>query len=145
MSTTLLLDIAGLLEYLKHHVAMSDITGDQAPELRDPDEEVTAMYERVLAALQATPPAIPKCAQCQTPNSCSSDGKCLEEYIAARLKQPPPTALELMREYSNGKQWALENSAVALMTEYSNGKAWALEQATAQPERAVLAAAKGGV
>ena len=52
MSTALLLDIAGLLEYLKYHVAMSDITGDQGPELRDPDEEVAAMYQRVLAALQ---------------------------------------------------------------------------------------------
>jgi hypothetical protein len=31
------------------------------------------------------PVVLTRCATCQTPNSCGGDGKCLEEYIRARI------------------------------------------------------------
>lgn len=60
-----------------------------------------------LRELEGQTPANPKCAQCQTPNSCGGDGRCLEDYIAARLKQAAPTARTYMDGYSDGKAWAL--------------------------------------
>jgi hypothetical protein len=54
------------------------------------------LYERIcdefarVTAPQA--PAHTHCAQCNTPNSCGSDSKCLEQYITARLAAPQAPA-----------------------------------------------------
>ena len=55
------------------------------PELEWPPGSRMKAWEPVytlpnLAALQEQ-----RCAECQTPNNCDSDGKCLEKYIANRL------------------------------------------------------------
>lgn len=47
-----------------------------------------------LRAALAAPQPEPKCAACQTPNSCGADDLCLEAYIASRLKPQPVDGYE---------------------------------------------------
>lgn len=106
------------------------------------------LVELFIRPVPAAPAASPKCPRCQTPNSCGSDGRCLEEYIAARLKSAQPEPVEPVNQMLLDAVQSFHTWAYSQRKQQSKGGHASFDYMELREQmdiaEAALAAAKGG-